>query len=80
MTQDELRLQIMQLVGEYTRQRHAPRKFVPGESVVPPSGKVFGEEEVCSAVDAALDFWLTTGRFNASFERRLAEFLECAGR
>ena len=76
MTQDELRLQIMQLVGEYTRQRHAPRKFVPGESVVPPSGKVFGEEEVCSAVDAALDFWLTTGRFNASFERKLAEFLD----
>ena len=76
MTQDELRQQIMQLVSEYTRQRHAPRKFVPGESVIPPSGKVFGEEEVCSAVDAALDFWLTTGRFNASFERKLAEFLD----
>jgi CDP-6-deoxy-D-xylo-4-hexulose-3-dehydrase len=27
-------------------------------------------------VDAALDFWLTTGRFNTSFERKLAEFLD----
>jgi CDP-4-dehydro-6-deoxyglucose reductase, E1 len=76
MTTDELRQQILQLVTEYTKQRHAPRKFVPGESVVPPSGKVFGAEEVCNAVDASLDFWLTTGRFNASFERKLAEFLD----
>jgi len=76
MTQDELRQQIMELVTEYTRQRHAPRKFVAGESVIPPSGKVFGAEEVCNAVDAALDFWLTTGRFNTGFERKLAEFLD----
>ncbi len=76
MTTDELRQQILQLVTEYTRQRHAPREFVPGETTIPPSGKVFGAEEVCNAVDAALDFWLTTGRFNASFERKLADFLD----
>src|SRR5208337_2053683 len=40
------------------------------------SGKVFGAEEVCNAVDASLDFWLTTGRFNADFERKLATFLD----
>ncbi len=76
MTTEELRRQILQLVTQYTAQRHAQRTFVPGESVVPPSGKVFGAEEVCNAVDAALDFWLTTGRFNADFERKLAEFLD----
>jgi CDP-6-deoxy-D-xylo-4-hexulose-3-dehydrase len=76
MTTEELRQQILQLVTEYTRQRHAARPFVPGESVVPPSGKVFGAEEVCNAVDASLDFWLTTGRFNADFERKLAAFLD----
>ena len=75
MTTEELRRQILLLVTEYTRQRHAPRAFVPGESAIPASGKVFGAEEVCNAVDASLDFWLTTGRFNAEFERRLAEFL-----
>jgi len=76
MTPEELREQILRLVTEYTKQRHAPQVFVPGESVIPPSGRVFGAEEVCNAVDASLDFWLTTGRFNADFERRLAEFLD----
>lgn len=76
MTTEELREQILKLVTEYTKQRHAPRTFVPGESVIPPSGKVFGAEEVCNAVDASLDFWLTTGRFNVDFERKLAEFLD----
>ncbi len=76
MTTEELREQILQLVTEYTRQRHGARPFVPGESVIPPSGKVFGPEEVCNAVDASLDFWLTTGRFNADFERKLADFLD----
>jgi CDP-6-deoxy-D-xylo-4-hexulose-3-dehydrase len=76
MTTEELREQILKLVTEYTKQRHAPQAFVPGQSVIPPSGKVFGAEEVCNAVDASLDFWLTTGRFNAAFERKLAEFLD----
>jgi CDP-6-deoxy-D-xylo-4-hexulose-3-dehydrase len=76
MTTEELREQILQLVTEYTKQRHAARPFVAGESVIPPSGKVFGPEEVCNAVDASLDFWLTTGRFNADFERKLADFLD----
>jgi CDP-6-deoxy-D-xylo-4-hexulose-3-dehydrase len=75
MTTEELREQILKLVTEYTKQRHSPRVFVPGESVIPPSGKVFGAEEVCNAVDASLDFWLTTGRFNDDFERELAKFI-----
>jgi CDP-6-deoxy-D-xylo-4-hexulose-3-dehydrase len=76
MTTEQLREQILQLVTEYAKQRHAPRPFVPGETVIPPAGKVFGPEELCNAVDASLDFWLTTGRFNTDFERKLAEFLE----
>jgi len=28
-----------------------------------------------SLVDSALDFWLTTGRFNHSFEEKLSAFL-----
>lgn len=62
-------------VRRFTAIAHAPRTFQPGSSVVPPSGKVFGAEEVCSLVDASLDFWLTTGRFNDAFQKRLSEFL-----
>jgi len=75
MTPDVLRQQIADLVARYADQVHAPKPFVPGESVIPPSGKVIGARELQFMVDAALDGWLTTGRFNAEFEKRLAQFL-----
>lgn len=49
--------------------------FRPGETPIPPSGKVVGEAETQAMVAAALDGWLTTGRFNAEFETRLAQFI-----
>ena len=52
-----------------------PTPFVPGESAVPVSGKVIGAAELQNMVEAALDGWLTTGRFNDAFEKRLAAFL-----
>ena len=53
----------------------APRVFTAGTSVIPVTGKVIGGPEVAHMVDASLDAWLTTGRFNAEFEVRLAKFL-----
>ncbi len=67
-----LRALILDLVGEYARRHHAPRAFVPGTSPVPVSGKVYGASDMQSLVDSALDFWLTTGRFNAAFEDKLS--------
>lgn len=49
--------------------------FIPGTSVIPPSGKVLGVEELKAMVEASLDGWLTTGRFNAEFEKKLAAFI-----
>lgn len=73
--QDALRQQIAELVQQYAELAHAPKPFIPGESAVPVSGKVIGTLELQYMVDAALDGWLTTGRFNAQFEQRLAQFL-----
>ncbi len=42
---------------------------------IPVSGKVLDEEDLCNLIDASLDMWLTTGRFNDQFEKSLAEFL-----
>lgn len=39
------------------------------------SGKVIGAPELQHMVDASLDGWLTTGRFNTAFENRLARYL-----
>ncbi|MEJ6004417.1 lipopolysaccharide biosynthesis protein RfbH [Paucibacter sp. AS339] len=72
---DKLRSQIADLVQQYADIAHAPKPFVPGESFVPVSGKVIGAKELQLMVDASLDGWLTTGRFNAMFEQRLAQFL-----
>jgi CDP-4-dehydro-6-deoxyglucose reductase, E1 len=74
-TPDQLRAEIAALVQQYSDIVHAPRPFVPGESAVPVSGKVIGAGELKMMVEASLDGWLTTGRFNAMFEERLARFL-----
>ncbi len=72
---DLLRRQIDDLVRQYAEIALAPKPFVPGESPVPVSGKVIGAKELQLMVEASLDGWLTTGRFNAMFEQRLAKFL-----
>ncbi len=72
---DKLRSQISELVEQYADIAYAPKPFVPGQTPVPVSGKVIGVGELKMMVDASLDGWLTTGRFNAMFEQRLAQFL-----
>lgn len=49
--------------------------FVPGRTPIPASGKVVGTPEVSNMIDASMDAWLTSGRFNAAFEARLAGFV-----
>jgi len=71
----ELRSQIFLLVEEYKRIALAPATFFPGVTAVPPSGKLLGGNELNYMVEASLDGWLTTGRFNDQFEVKLAEFL-----
>jgi CDP-6-deoxy-D-xylo-4-hexulose-3-dehydrase len=72
---DIIRGQISQLVQQYGDIAHASQAFVPGETAVPVSGKVIGADELKMMVEASLDGWLTTGRFNEMFEHRLAQFL-----
>ena len=71
----QLRQQIAQLVDEYAAIQYTPKTFTPGTTVVPPSGKVLDAAELKNMVEASLDGWLTTGRFNEAFEKRLAEYL-----
>jgi CDP-4-dehydro-6-deoxyglucose reductase, E1 len=70
-----LRDRILGMVEEYASIAHAEQAFVPGKSPVHVTGKVYGASDLRSLVDASLDFWLTTGRYNATFEQRLARVL-----
>ena len=74
-SQDEIRSQIAGLVKKYAEIEYKERLFVPGESSVPVSGKVLDDNELRLMVDSSLDGWLTSGRFNEDFERKLANFL-----
>lgn len=75
MSAEELRREILDRVREFAAVRWVKTPFIPGVTPVPVSGKVFDADDVESLVDSSLDFWLTTGRFAAEFERRLAEFV-----
>ena len=74
-TTEELRLEITGLVQEFADLKYTEKTFKPGRSVVPPSGKVMGATELQYMVDASLDGWLTAGRFNRKFEKKLSEFI-----
>jgi CDP-6-deoxy-D-xylo-4-hexulose-3-dehydrase len=64
---------IFNLVKKYFKKNFNKKKFIPGKSHVPVSGKVLSEEDIVNIVDSALDGWLTTGRFNKIFENEIAK-------
>jgi len=74
MSKDIIRKEIAALVEKYAELEYAPKEFTAGESIVPPAGKVLGAKELQYMVDASLDGWLTAGRFNEEFEKRLGEY------
>ena len=74
-SKEQLRAEISALVKQFAEVDQNVSGFTPGETVIPPSGKLLDHEEMQSMVDASLDAWLTTGRFNEAFEKALAEFL-----
>lgn len=75
MNKEQLRAEISELVAKYAQLEFAEKIFVGGETVIPPSGKKLGVKELQNMVDASLDAWLTTGRFNTAFEKKLADFI-----
>src|SRR6202044_2462373 len=70
----ELRESVLRLSEDFYQEQFPTQPFVPGKSPVPVSGKVLNGRDLRSLVDAALDCWLTTGRFAEEFERRFARF------
>jgi CDP-6-deoxy-D-xylo-4-hexulose-3-dehydrase len=76
MDEKSLRDEIFQKVKDlYLLKKEEQNDFIPGESYIPYSGRVYDEKEIISLVDSALDFWLTAGRFAKQFENEFADFL-----
>ena len=74
MSKEELRDKILQLVGQFGEDNLIKTPFKEGD-VIPSSGKVIGATELKMMTDAVLDGWLTAGRFNEKFEKKLSEYL-----
>jgi CDP-4-dehydro-6-deoxyglucose reductase, E1 len=77
MEPQELKQQILSLVGEYYRTAHQKPAFVPGQSRVPYAGRVYDHQEMTLLADSSLDFWLTAGPYADRFERRMRQFFDC---
>lgn len=71
----EVRDEIQQLVKEYYKLVHAKDNSFQKGDKINYSGRVYDEEEMVNLVDAALEFWLTSGHYVQEFESGLAEFL-----
>ncbi|MDI3312014.1 MAG: DegT/DnrJ/EryC1/StrS family aminotransferase, partial [Thermoanaerobacterium sp.] len=70
------REQIFKEVKNYYREiKNKEKSFIPGETYIPPSGKVLDEDDLINLIDASLDMWLTSGRYAKEFEKQFAEFL-----
>ena len=75
MTEIQARKYILEIVKKYYRTYHNKRKnFEQGDNIAYAS-RVYDYEEICNLVDASLEFWLTSGRYTAKFEKNLSEYL-----
>ena len=70
--EQELRNKVKSVAREYYREVYGKKREF---EYIPPSGKLLGEEELLNMIDASLDMWLTSGRFNKEFEQKFARYL-----
>jgi CDP-6-deoxy-D-xylo-4-hexulose-3-dehydrase len=70
---DSLLEKIENIASDAFNALHLPSKFIPGQTNIPVTGKVFGKEELSAATKASLDFWLTSGPYTEQFESRLSK-------
>ncbi len=76
MDEKQAREQILELVKDYCNTYHNQKKeYVEGQRI-PYASRVYDSEEMVNLVDSALEFWLTSGRYTAEFEKGLAEYLD----
>lgn len=70
----QLRQVVFDAVARHYEEYHKKAPWRKGDKIAY-AGRVFDQKEVLNLVDAALDFWLTTGKYSHKFEDDLANFL-----
>lgn len=67
----QLRKNVLTVVKAYYQELATAQRTT---TYIPVSGKVLDEDDLLNMVEASLDMWLTTGRFNEEFERDFARY------
>ena len=70
-----IKKEILYLIDKFSKDKFAIKDFIPGVTPVPVSGKVLDSAELKNMVEASLDGWLTSGRFNKEFEEKISLFI-----
>lgn len=71
----QARDEILRMVRGYYNTFHKEKEYVQGDRI-PYASRVYDSAEMCNLVDSALEFWLTSGRYTAEFEKKFAEYLK----
>lgn len=74
MTEAQAREQILAEVDSYCKKYHVKKEYHKGDRI-PYASRVYDSDEMVNLVDSALEFWLTSGRYTAQFEKEFASYL-----
>lgn len=74
-TEQQAKEEILELVKEYCDTFHNVKKEFKEGDRISYASRVYDSAEMVNLVDSSLEFWLTSGRYTALFEKKLAEYL-----
>ncbi len=72
---ENLKKQILDLAGEYSRIDLAEKPFIGGITHIPVTGKKIDETDIQNLIESSLDAWFTSGHFTEKFEKKINQFL-----
>ena len=67
--------ELKNLITKHYAENFANKQFIPGQTLIPASGKSFGAEEMIAMTNAVLQGWWTEGDFAAEFEKKFASYI-----
>ena len=74
-TEQQAREEILNIVKEYCETYHNQKKAFKEGDRISYASRVYDSAEMVNLIDSALEFWLTSGRYTAEFEKKLGEYL-----
>lgn len=74
MDEKTARSELLKLVASYCDKYHAKKPYHKGDRI-PYASRVYDKAEMVNLVDSSLEFWLTSGRYTAEFEKKFGEYL-----